>query len=275
MAQTKLAQLVNPQVMADMISAKLPHKLRFGAVFPVDDTLVGNPGDEITVPAWGYIGDAKDITEGEAIPLDQMSTTVKKMKVKQAGKGVEITDVAVLSGLGDPIGQAEKQMLLSIANKIDNDCLATLKTASQSAANLTKRLTVEQLDAAIEMLNEEEEEITMVLFCNPTDALHLKRDAAKEWTKGSELGADMVIRGVFGMVGGAQIVRSRKLGAGEAILVKITEDNPAGKLLLKRDVMVESDRDIVKKTTVITADEHYGTHLYNEKNVVKLSFTKV
>ena len=42
MPQTKLANLVDPQVMADMVSAKLPKKIKFSPIARVDTTLVGS-----------------------------------------------------------------------------------------------------------------------------------------------------------------------------------------------------------------------------------------
>ncbi|CMV99013.1 MHP [Streptococcus pneumoniae] len=39
--------------------------------------------------------------------------------------------------------------------------------------------------------------------------------------------------------------------------------------MLKRDVAIETDRDILKKTTVITGDEHYGVYLHDPTRVVK------
>ena len=72
--------------MADMIAAELKNKIKLKPIAQVDDTLVGQPGDELTVPKWEYIGYAEDITEGEAISITQMGKTDTKMKVKQAGK---------------------------------------------------------------------------------------------------------------------------------------------------------------------------------------------
>ena len=43
---------------------------------------------------------------------------------------------------------------------------------------------------------------------------------------------------------------------------------------MKRDVMVEDDRDILAKTTVVSADEHYGVALSNESKVVLAEFGK-
>lgn len=57
---TKLANLVNPEVMAPMIAATLPKKIKFTPFAKVDTTLVGQPGDSITVPKFEYIGDADD-----------------------------------------------------------------------------------------------------------------------------------------------------------------------------------------------------------------------
>ena len=50
MSTTLLAQLVNPEVMADAISAELPVKLATLGYMKVDTSLVGKAGNTITVP---------------------------------------------------------------------------------------------------------------------------------------------------------------------------------------------------------------------------------
>ena len=52
MSMTKLENLVDPEVMADMISAKLPKKIKFSPIARIDTTLTARPGDTITVPKY-------------------------------------------------------------------------------------------------------------------------------------------------------------------------------------------------------------------------------
>ena len=75
MTQTKIAQMVNPEVMADMVSAKLPKMIKFTPLAYVERELVGQPGNTVIVPKWVYSGDAKDIAEGVAIEPDQLLLT--------------------------------------------------------------------------------------------------------------------------------------------------------------------------------------------------------
>lgn len=273
--QTKLATMVNPEVMADMVSAKLPKLIKFTPLAYVETALQGRPGNTLKVPAWEYAGDAAEVGEGQAITLDQLSTKEKEMTIKKAAKGYEITDEALLSGLGDPLGQATYQLGLAIANKIDNDLVAVAKTATQHVADAPTA--IEAIDKALDIF-EDEEDARYVAIINPKDAIKLKTAVAKEWTKGSEIGADMVVSGTFGEVAGVQIVRSKKVDEGKGFIVKVspsqTQTDDANKygafvIMLKRDVAIETDRDILKKTTVITGDEHYGVYLYDPTRVVK------
>ncbi|VPZ22589.1 MHP [Streptococcus pneumoniae] len=273
--QTKLATMVNPEVMADMVSAKLPKLIKFTPLAYVETALQGQPGNTLTVPAWEYAGDATEVGEGQAISPDQLTTKKTTMTIKKAAKGYEITDEALLSGLGDPLGQATYQLGLAIANKIDDDLVAVAKTATQHITETPTTLAA--IDKALEIF-EDEEDAQYVAIINPKDAIKLKTDVAKEWTKGSELGADMVVSGTFGEVAGVQIVRSKKVDEGEGFIVKVspsqTQTDDANKygafvIMLKRDVAIETDRDILKKTTVITGDEHYGVYLYDPTRVVK------
>ena len=275
MTQTKIEQLVNPQVMADMISAKLPKMIKFTPLAYVERKLVGQPGNTVTVPKWEYSGDAKDIAEGEAIVPDQLTTTKSTMTIKKAGKGIELTDEAVLSGLGDPIGQAAHQIALAIANKVDNDLVVEAKKATQFVAEAPT--TGDALDKALAVFSDEED-ARYVAIINPVDAIDLRKDTVKEWVRGSEIGANIVVSGTFGETHGVQIVRSKKVDKGKGFLVKVsavdtdTEDVAkygAFVINLKRDVEIEKDRDILKKTTVITGDEHYGVYLYDPTKVVK------
>lgn len=277
---TKLANMINPEVMADMVSAKLSKLLKFTPLAYVETALEGQPGSVLTVPAFEYAGDATDVAEGEAIPLDQLTTKKTTMTIKKAGKGYEITDEAVLSGLGDPIGQATYQLGLAIANKIDNDIVELAKTATQHVAEAPT--TLETIDKALQIF-EDEEDVRYVAVINPKDAISLKANIGKEWVKGSELGAEMVVSGTFGEAGGVQIVRSKKVEQGKGFLVQVsakqTDPDDEAKygafvINLKRNVAIETDRDIIKKTTVITGDEHYGVYLYDQSKVVKFGGTE-
>lgn len=275
MTQTKLAQMVNPEVMADMVSAKLPKLLKFTPLAYVERTLVGQAGNTLTVPKWVYSGDAKDIAEGVAIEPDQLTTDKATMTIKKAGKGIELTDEAVLSGFGDPIGQATQQIALAIAAKIDDDLVAEAKKATQFVAEAPT--TGDALDKALAVFADEED-ARYVALINPEDAIALRKDTAKEWVRGSEIGANIVVSGTFGEAHGVQIVRTKKVEKGKGFLVKVsateTDTDDVAKygafvLNLKRDVTIETDRDILKKTTVITGDEHYGVYLYDPSKVVK------
>ena len=126
---TMIADLINPQVMADMISAKVPSKLVVAPFAKVDTTLVGIPGDTITVPQYAYIGDAVDIAEGIAAETVKLTASTTTVKVKKAMKAVELTDEAVLSGYGDPVGESNNQLAKSIASKVDSDAMTALQGA--------------------------------------------------------------------------------------------------------------------------------------------------
>ncbi|HEM5167028.1 TPA: N4-gp56 family major capsid protein [Streptococcus suis] len=272
---TTTTQMINPEVMADMVSYKLPKLIKFTPLAYVETALVGVPGDTLTVPKWTYSGDATEITEGQAIPIDQLGTDKTTMTIKQAGKAIEITDKAALVGHGDVYSEGANQIALAIANKVDNDLVVVAKTATQYIAEAPT--TVDAIDKALTIFSDEED-CRYVALVNPKDAIKLRADAGKTWLKGSEIGADVVVSGTFGEVSGVQIVRTNKVEEGKGFLVKVSplqtdmdDDAKYGAFVinLKRNVQIESDRDILKKTTVYSGDEYYGVYLYDDTKVVK------
>ena len=107
---TKLAQLIDPEVMAPMISAKIENAIVATPFAKIDNTLVGKAGDTITIPKYEYIGDAEDLAEGVTADKTKLTTTSAPFTVKKAVKQVELTDEAVLSGYGNPVGETNSQL---------------------------------------------------------------------------------------------------------------------------------------------------------------------
>ncbi|HEQ0528395.1 TPA: N4-gp56 family major capsid protein, partial [Streptococcus pyogenes] len=198
---TKMAQMLDPEVLADMIDAEVGKAIRFAPLAEVDTTLEGQPGTTLTVPKWDYIGDAEDVAEGEAIPMTQLGFKKTTMKIKKAGKGVEITDEAILSGYGDPVGQAAKQIVEAIDHKVDADVLTALSGSTQT---VSAPASVEGVSQALDIFNDEDDAETVIVM-NPADASTLRLNATKEWLGATEVGANRVVSGVYGEVLGVQI----------------------------------------------------------------------
>lgn len=270
MTMTKIAQMVNPQVMADMIRAELPKKIKISPLAKIDNTLTGRPGDTITVPSFDYIGDASDVAEGEAITVSQMTTKTTTAKVKKAGKGVELSDEAVLSGYGDPVGEANRQLLMSIASKIDEDCMAALKTATLthdvSSASI---ISYEGIVDAIDKFEEEDYE-PKVIFIHPKQVTQLRKDS--NFLSLDKYPVPVIMNGVIGSIAGCQVVVSKRVDSSSSMYQCPIVKAGALTIYMKRNAMVESDRDILKKTTVITADEHYTAVLSDKSKVVLAKF---
>lgn len=275
MAVTKLANVVVPEVMAQMISEALPKQIKFTQIASVDNTLVGQPGDTITIPAWQYIGPAVDVAEYEAIPVSQLTATTKEVKIKKAGKAVELSDEAVLSGYGDPVGTANRQIYLSIADKIDDDIVDVLKDTkiTYTAESLSYNAIVDAVDKF-----EEESDYEKLLFVHPLEITMLRKD--DNFIDKTKYGGNVMMSGEIGMIAGCRIVKSRRVPKEGnkftnyiVVMSPQTDEGsptlPAVSLIMKRDVQVESDRDILKKSTVISADEHYGVALTNDSKVLK------
>ena len=107
---TKMNKMINPEVMGDMISAKIEALLKITPYAKVDTSLQGVPGDTKTVPKWGYIGDAVDVEEGAEVDLTEMSTSSETFTIKKAMKAVSLTQEAINSGYGDPMRARLTQM---------------------------------------------------------------------------------------------------------------------------------------------------------------------
>lgn len=270
MAVTKLENMIDPEVMGAMIQAELPQALKFTGIAQLDTTLQGRPGDEITVPSYKYIGDAVDVAEGAAIDYDLLETTTRKIGIKKAAKGVELTDESVLSGYGDPVGEAQRQVRMALASKIDNDVLAAALEAPLTLADaeidmdLIDKIEATFVDAPDAIEGQTTDQMG-TLFLSYKDAAKLRKAAADNWTRASQLGDNILVSGAFGELLGWEIVRSKKVEDGQFVAIK----PGALKIYLKRELLAESARDIDHKQTKFNADQHYGVAIDNDALIVR------
>lgn len=172
---TKLSDMIDPEVMADMVSARIPKKLRVAPFAKIDDTLAGVPGDTITVPAYTYIGDAADVAEGGEVAIEKMTTSTRKATIKKAMKGIGLTDEAVLSGYGNPVGEANTQLALAIAAKIDSDCMDALQTASLIYDGTAKTISYNAIVDAVDLFEDEMGCSEKVMFIHPKQVTQLRK----------------------------------------------------------------------------------------------------
>lgn len=284
MAVTKLENLIDAEVMTDAISGKIESAIRVTPFAKVDTTLEGkNAGDTITVPQFAYIGDAEDVAEGVACGTVQLSATSTEAKVKKAMKAVTLTDEAVLSGYGDPVGQTNTQLAKSIAAKVDVDAMEALQGAQLKYDGSTNKIAYAGIVDAVDVF-EEEFNSEKVIFIHPLQVGALRKDT--QFIAADQLAEKVTVTGAIGKICNCEVVVSKKVpendgGTGYVCpIVKLNEDTeteddtPALTIYMKRNVNLETERHTLSRTTDISVDEIYTVALSNASKVVLATFKK-
>lgn len=278
---TKTTTLVNgdvfdPQVVSDMINAKVKKKAVMAGYIKVDNTLQGVPGSKVTVPKWGYIGDAEDLEEGQPIDTTKMAFTTAEYGIKKIGKGVMLTDEAQLCGYGNPTGTATNQIAMSISSKLDNDRVEVLYGSKNVLDKSAEVINYNSIVDGVDMFNEEEDSAKVMLI-HSKQKTQLRKDP--NFVSADKYTGEVMVTGSIGKVAGVDIVVSNKVKLeGNAYfnpIIKLnndaeTEDDmPAITYYLKAGNLVEHKRHVgVGDEIVCTA--HGMPALTNESKVVIL-----
>lgn len=284
MAVTMMSNMINPEVMGDMINAKIEALAKITPYAKVDTSLQGVPGDTKTVPSWNYIGDAEDVAEGNEVGLTQMTAASTTFTIKKAMKAVGITQEAVNSGLGNPIGQAESQLAKSIVGKVDNDVLAAALTASNISGDGTAVIGYAGIVDAVTKFEDEEDGVEKVMFISPKQEATLLKDP--DFLSADKFQSGVAVNGAIGKIAGCWVKKSNKIKAKSGVftcpIIKLepdsaeteyTEDElPALTIFLKKDTTVDAEWFPKKQQTDITACKYYGVALTNAAKVVLAKF---
>lgn len=215
MAVTTMSNMINPQVMGDMIEAKINALAKITPYAKVDTSLVGVPGDTKTVPCWNYIGDAEDVAEGNEVSLTAMTATSTTFTIKKAMKAVGLTQEAVNSGLGNPIGQAETQLAKSIVGKVDDDVLTAALTSTNVVDKSSAAIGYDAIVDAVTKFEDEEDGIEKVMFINPKQEATLLKD--DDFLSADKFKDGVAVNGAIGKIAGCWIKKSKKIEKKDAV----------------------------------------------------------
>lgn len=279
MEATGSADVIDPEVWGDMAQAEFDGAVRVltsGAVV-YDNTLEGQPGSTVEFGAWDALTDLVDLDEDDVLVPEKMGTSSHNVTIKEAGKAVAIKDRAKLVSLGDPEAEARRQFGVLAARKVDADLIeaafadygdnggAPLQHVGEAGQPFGWDLVAESLE---QFGDDFEPSEYAGLFIRAEQRTTIYKDEL--FVDATKLGGESVVRrGQIGDIAGLPVFVTNRLPLGQAGIIK---RNALG-ALYKRRPIVESDRDILARETVVATNLHYAVKRMTRKGVLSLRMT--
>lgn len=269
MAVTAIADIINPEVLADQISAKFPDMLVLGntSLVEIDSTFpLGSPGTVFKLPFWKRIGAFGSLTEGTAMTPGKVQATAEYAVVQRAGAAYEVYDTAQLVSKADPVSEIASQVGRRAAEYIDNQLVVEAnKTPNVSTVGtvLDQNVVVTAITTTLGDNYAKLQAGGMLIMHSKVMGDLLKTGAIQNQYQS---GMDVIRTGQIPTLLGMPIIVSDLVTTNtvSSVLHYNTYVIAPASLALfyQRQVMVEFDRDILLQADVIAASAHFSPHLY-------------
>lgn len=270
---TKKEHLIVPEVFESLIRDKFsgtPVMMQFAIV---SDALKNTPGETIKFPKYALLGDLEKMTDEEKeLALKNLTQTTQSVTIEHYGKAVEISDMALETGIGDPIDETGRQFAEIFARKIDEKLVDVAKTTALSVTAKKNEITAANVLDALSKYGDKAgvEDIQALVVHSKFRANFYKMPEFVSITNSNVQNHNGIQRGQYiGDIFGIPVIISDRVGDYSLLLKKNSLS-----VIYKRDFNIEFDRNIRKKSTVIAADIMFAVALLSEIGVVAIKHTQ-
>jgi N4-gp56 family major capsid protein len=280
MSATTSADFVfTPKVWKDHIDAFFRRKLVAGSIASNDDTLTSAPGTTINFPYFKKIGAAEEPLEDAGLVVDKLSDDSFSATVKEVSKAVGIKKKAFKTSAAAAdriISEVQRQIGRVMAEKIDADLITEFSTNGNftsgflATTDATDRMNVRNLNKGRISAFGDQFGDAKVAFMHSVQFLDLMNDSTTGFLQANAVDPMFMVEGYQGRLLGMAIVVNDNMGGGGVIDGKnsydcyLHKENPYG-FLVKQDMEVESDYDILHREWVFTGDQWYAVKSFHAK----------
>lgn len=278
MASTSVANIINPEVLADQVSAKFPSNLLIagqpGLVKVNTEFAQGTVGTVLTIPHWLRGGSFGTFSEGVAMVPGNLTTARERTQIVRGGYAQQFTDIADLVTIPSIMDEVSTQMARRAAEYVDDQLIGKLNltpnTVDISAVGAGTITENSVFDAMLKLGDQHRS-----LLAGGRLIMH-----SKVYNDLLKLGAvqnnyvsqmDTLRTGMVSSFAGLPIEISDRATVTTVSAVTTYNTYLVGPgalgLFYQKQLEVEIDRDILKKETVIAATIHFAPHLFGWDDV--------
>jgi len=265
-----------PKVWQDHIMAYFDRKLVYGAFALRDDSLVASPGLTQNFPYFKKIGAAQKPGEDEGLIVDNLTDDSFSVTVAEVSKAVGVTKKAFKSSAARQeriIAEVQEQIGRVIAEQIDADLYTEFSahaTSGFAAAASGDTMNIRTLNTGKIKAFGDKHKDAVVVFMHSFQFLDMMTDSTAGFLVANALDPMFMVEGFEGRLAGLAIVSVDTVAknSGGQVGGKDTYDSFIHKanaygFMVKQEMELESDYDILHRQWVFAADQWYGVKSFH------------
>lgn len=266
--------LIVPDVYAQLVREKIAGKVVVSQFAKVLGDLQGNVGETLTMPKWGYCGDAKDWDISKPMDKTQMTQTSTQATIKAiAAPAIKVRDYDNEVALGEALNEASSQQGISIARKHDTDAIScALGSPLKYKLAAKNKVTQDEMIGILGLYGDERDSADFdAIVINSVFApsfYTMDMFVSREKTMVTD-GNGITINGCIGYFLNIPVLLSDRLydATNTEGFMLVMKKGALG-LIPKEVPFVETERDASIRETVIYASQFYAMALIDDEAIV-------
>jgi hypothetical protein len=274
---------IKPEIYKGLVREKFDSKIKVSALATNLGEIEGfrSVGETIVFPKWSLIGDVEEMVKGDSMTPEELAQTSTTASIKMVGKAVKVYDIEDLTALGSQVDESATQTALKMARKLDADLVVEALTSSLVSPTVAgKEITEEELDTANVLFGDEidVDEFAGIVVHSYLVPSFYKMDSFVNAGNTTSADANGIVRnGLLGYFRGIPVYVANSGTYDQAkdeCVTFIIKKNALG-YKMKRDLNVETQRNILDKSTDVASDMIYAVKLLADDGVVVVRKTTV